>query len=1685
MPTKRTFKRLLIGLMIISLWWTGFPRIQPTMHVAQATTKSAYLKQCFPATATTQSTTSLANPQWSTSLADLAGKTKNVRTTPTATNTKSVANLDAKKSYVVKSIAKPTTVTVPFGTAFAEIVLPTQTQVVVSNKGKTTPVNFGVQWETAKGELAYNATKTGSYNINGNLWGIPANVNQGAIKPTITVNVLGATITKTLENTDQVVAYNTPFEGLSLPKFVSVQITSLDVAKFVSLEVQWDKATYKSDQIGQQVIKGTFTSLPQGVVRAQTAVADVTANVTVKDNILDQFIKVYKEIYQIEPEQSVVSVWLNTPYSIDKIERYLRIVERLQHYINDLEIAETLFQGTLTLAQIDDQLANSVERRVLVQQEVEDILKHANHGTAVTDAVIEGWINQAITEKTSIVELRNRLQIRNAVWLLQNKEATETEYDEWLAKIKETKDEQLNVLSFVLGVKRAIITSVFSTLYNRPITYAELDYWNGNTANEYYAIYDKMTNAKQYLTFRETSTFRSRAISNIFLQYMSRSATLTEQAAWVDTKKTIAEIETEIKKQCGWGDYIAQTFQEKGLQITETERTLDKFTVNIRRIVRDQLRHTPDKIDFYTNFFVKSDYSYAQIEAAIAYRNAIYFKNNEEPTATEMEVIVASNKMTIELLAQFLDAQQMTIIDAFQANFGKWPTSEEVKAWSSFPQTQPLELFWAMYGTPEAKKLRNEPYYRSKAIDNMFMNYYGPQNTQEDIKVVEGLKKTFMDNPTMWPIAKIEEYMREQIWYPQMRDQYMKLLGRAPTTKEKTHSKYKAKVYLLLWQFNLNVFGDGATVVKAQKEIEDVLDGWVQKNWSLTEISLRLAVQRVYNTQSNREPTGAELAQWLSKKNSQEIIQETEKLTKDAYGAKRFYIVNTYNTLFGQYPTYQKLNELDAMFPDSIVTAQENSVYKNLYRSEAYRIVRERAGLREKSLLNIYEYHKLSPQIEQHIAYYNDKKMTVEQIEADASKKLVSALAPMNREQFIDALKKEFKSKRPFELSDIAYFDEQQFSVLDIQLWAYITLLYRDIKAMWPSREQVRGWFDSDKDPSEITRALYVEVAYRVMHNQEITPEIREQFLATGKDPEQLLNDIMGTDRANLAFGFKQWFNYWPTKGQVDEYKKLDLEGVSFHNALFLSGEYKSRREHPDLRIRAINQAYMHWVNREANEEELQYTGKLVDLDTQLKNSPERDVWINKWLDLTEIRKAEDAGIKACDEGGRCFTPYQYLKERTTWSEYSVGMLGASLNAWQNAYKEEQERKNSGFFASGLWKWLATVIVIGLTVASFFGVVPPIIPGIVGKAFGVGQPECFAFAAGFIGSINVLSSVVGAATCGIAVAKKGFPIGEDLPNRPLMLYANFWFELFKQYVVKDAATLKYRFTDEWSFSLNLGDVIFFDQENKLKLGRVGTCANFQKKSYNTSVCGSYNFQEQQLGYQFNLGVGYDKSTFSSKWTFSYQREGKAEIYNVCNNGNVRGVGLCVGKNQQGLLNVDLNYTIKQSDVSGIKVGVSWDKEGFGFGVSENGTALGQCKRVGITQHKQKIITNIIMKNYPDEFEHLEKMGVEEIEKMGVEEIEKIANSKYKKLSTDEKRNLNNSADKIVEDECYFSLFYKEYSNALGVSNVDKENPSEEEKQKIVKRLKEIVPPPYYTQPIVNVKCIKNPLAGGVQCELAL
>ncbi|GIO10655.1 hypothetical protein J19TS2_02100 [Cohnella xylanilytica] len=163
----------------------------------------------------------------------------------------------------VDEAASLTDITVAYGTKLADVPLPSQVAVKLSNGDHGTA---GVTWN--EGAPAYDGNAAGTYTFTGTLTPPEGTTNPDGLKATVRVivqekPVVPVTVTEVESLSDLTVAYGTKLADVLLPSQVTVKLSSGDSS---TASVTWNEGVpaYDGDAAGTYTFTGTLTP-PEGV----------------------------------------------------------------------------------------------------------------------------------------------------------------------------------------------------------------------------------------------------------------------------------------------------------------------------------------------------------------------------------------------------------------------------------------------------------------------------------------------------------------------------------------------------------------------------------------------------------------------------------------------------------------------------------------------------------------------------------------------------------------------------------------------------------------------------------------------------------------------------------------------------------------------------------------------------------------------------------------------------------------------------------------------------------------------------------------------------------------------------------------------------------------------------------------------------------------------------------------------------------------------------------------------------------------------------------------------------------------------------------------------------------------------------------------------------------------------------
>jgi len=164
-------------------------------------------------------------------------------------------------------------ISIPFGTKFEALNLPTTVTATLSNN--TTKV-LSVSWSNA----GYNADQAGSYNLTGTLTLTDGILNTGNFQAKVAVTVQqkevpAITITAVTELTGRTVLFGTTFDKLDLPAAVNVTLSNNETK---ALGITWSSEGYNGNKEGVYTLAGTLV-LQDGVTNPQGLKAAIAVTV--------------------------------------------------------------------------------------------------------------------------------------------------------------------------------------------------------------------------------------------------------------------------------------------------------------------------------------------------------------------------------------------------------------------------------------------------------------------------------------------------------------------------------------------------------------------------------------------------------------------------------------------------------------------------------------------------------------------------------------------------------------------------------------------------------------------------------------------------------------------------------------------------------------------------------------------------------------------------------------------------------------------------------------------------------------------------------------------------------------------------------------------------------------------------------------------------------------------------------------------------------------------------------------------------------------------------------------------------------------------------------------------------------------------------------------------------------------
>ncbi|MBB6692525.1 DUF4073 domain-containing protein [Cohnella xylanilytica] len=163
----------------------------------------------------------------------------------------------------VTEVESPSDLAVAYGTKLADVPLPSQVAVKLSNGDHGTA---GVTWN--EGDPVYDGNAAGTYTFTGTLTPPEGTTNPDGLKATVRVIVqekplVPVTVTEVESLSDLTVAYGTKLADVLLPSQVTVKLSSGDSS---TASVTWNEGVpaYDGDAAGTYTFTGTLTP-PEGV----------------------------------------------------------------------------------------------------------------------------------------------------------------------------------------------------------------------------------------------------------------------------------------------------------------------------------------------------------------------------------------------------------------------------------------------------------------------------------------------------------------------------------------------------------------------------------------------------------------------------------------------------------------------------------------------------------------------------------------------------------------------------------------------------------------------------------------------------------------------------------------------------------------------------------------------------------------------------------------------------------------------------------------------------------------------------------------------------------------------------------------------------------------------------------------------------------------------------------------------------------------------------------------------------------------------------------------------------------------------------------------------------------------------------------------------------------------------------
>lgn len=1564
MKTRKIWKSACIGTLIVTICCGALPPSlwQRTAHAQEEAPPGAFVGengQCFPVEAATSAARGSASG-----------------TTPPAAgaNAQPAPILNAKRTYTISAFSRLASVYVPFGTSVQEVQskLPGQLVANLRSRGTTSKASLPVQWDANK--AAYNPNVPGTYVLRGLIPQLPSNVKNNTtapVRPTITIHVSNAELADPVRLENMVVPFNTPFEALELPNALNVAIVSAGETKQVRIEIDWSESkangAYKSDIVGTHNVYGKFKNT--AVISPNPGIKDVVMPVVVQDKEkLDGFIQLFKQIFDYELNQkndvskNILNYYLRWNYALSDYERLLTIQYWQRHYLGSFDQQNTpwnvstndrnFFTSDMSIANIKNELSKSNMRTLLVRNIVNFYLDdRRNFGPQADDLTKKQWIDRAMQAEMSVAELMLRMDIRNAIWLRDVREATDADYKEWLEKAKPNLLLQPDVQMMILGSKAVAIINIFDTMYSRPITRAALDYWLGVTSNDIRTMKDRMYETNQYKIERENPEIRLNALRTLFTHYFGgfreEPFSINELDRWNATKKTIKEIEADIKRGCGWESLMRIQFGLEGLTPTKAQLELDMWSFMIELIVRKSLKHDTEKIKSYIEAMRKTAYSYQEMDRAMLYRNFFALQNDKEPTKQQLDDAVRSTKNVDELLLEVVSRDTLRIVTMFQEVFFRFPTSQEVNEWKPMigQGASDTMLFRAMYAQDEARETETNKLFWEKNIKRLITMFLGIPQNETQRRVADVFLREYIDINKWNTIENVYKSMREQVknvygelssFFPAtfhiaLQERVIEnTFKRKATDAERMMDAHRAEIYTKIWDYELKDGTRRGSTEPAEDRANRVnkeVDAAIKARWTSYYLDTRLWLQRVHMAEKGTPISKSDLDKLVDEnieliKNfngdpSQLYDMKKNEQAEKLMGAKRYNVFQRFYFMFQYFP---KKSEIDSWMKNGSDAFDPRAFFQTLYQSEAYKKARVLPESRPSAIHMMMEYYWGSVDTAQQIAYLRSNK-SIDDIEREIQSNDNNRFFPTMTGQKISL--DEFLNNVPNHIvpqEDKNYLlKTKKYGAPEIQRWVQIAQVLYSFESALPTpqqitpppiqRERVQALFDQAGTLLDI----YVTSAVKAIHRAHTNSEISEQQLrqyANTKDfvtnPEQdrgWAQTIAGERRGQIMDMYKNFFGAYPTHAKLNELDQSKDQLKEMIDKLYRSNEYVTARERAGYREQAIVNAYQHFLGRIPSPQEQEYKGSLSELDRDLRLSGERQKMIRNVIESNpDLMELQDDGRKVCyygadnmpNEGAeagystRCYSPELMLLDHPIYSTYSINtVFPKAIGKWGTDFNEQTRREEihrAGFFGTDAWKWIATALVVATAV---------FLPGsftLLGTNFS--YASLVAAAVGFQpGSCAGAISTVNYVNYALCAYQVFFGGGVQVSTRP-PLFTNpigFAIERLAIPIVNKLLQQTIKLTE--NISLQFGPTIGLGPDG-LAIGGNLLCGNIGVGQHTGSACLTYNSNTNKVGYALEYNFDSNKNTnkihgsYGAVLGYANSFAGGDDKIEVCANGTI-------------------------------------------------------------------------------------------------------------------------------------------------------------------------------------------------------